>query len=214
VSAWIFGLGNQKTGNTSIAAALTNMGLRVRQFHEGAYVAGRKFLSTGEGAEDVLHQGTRWIDAWLDYPLLFYKELGQRFPDAKWIYNIRDNETWIPSFGQHLWRLWNKRPERKQIVLVQYHERVFGVPWPTPEQAIKRRAENRRKLTKFLATRDSLTLNVFEDGKWTYRLAEFVGRAWTPEAKPPRKNVSAYLNPRPEELKGTPMEAWTEILCR
>lgn len=92
----VFCVGFQKTGTTSLQYALSLMGYRV------AGVFGAGDLKTQQEmwskAEALLPQ----FDAFADNPWsIYYQELDQAVPDAKFILTARDPEKWYASVCKH-----------------------------------------------------------------------------------------------------------------
>lgn len=205
----IFGLGTQKTGNTSIASALEQMGFAVRQWHRWAHHQGRSFLAHGDLA--IVKYRSRTWNAWIDYPIMLYRELDEAYPRAFWIHNVRDTESWLPSLGQQLWRHYNHRKEGQRDRMASYYKRVFGAPWPTPKQAAEAKERTERELNDWLKDRTHIRLNIFTQPDWTQRLADFLSTRWR-YGKPPRENVTNYHPIPEEEMRGTALEAWIPVL--
>ena len=94
----VFCVGFQKTGTTSLYAALTRLGWRT------AAVVGRG-LSAEElraQAKDLCIETARRFDAAEDMPWpLFYRELDAAFPDSKFILTLRESESWYRSVLDH-----------------------------------------------------------------------------------------------------------------
>ena len=91
----VFGVGLQKTGTTSLGKALQLLGYTVVEseidrepLYRGDMQALFACFDTYDAAED---------NPWS----ILYKELHQKFPDAKFILTIRDEEKWIRSMVNH-----------------------------------------------------------------------------------------------------------------
>ncbi len=81
----VFGVGFQRTGTTSLSAALNTLGIKTLQFPKELY-------------DDIDHDVIREFDGFTDDPVtLLYKELDKRHPESKFIHTIRDEKTWIKS---------------------------------------------------------------------------------------------------------------------
>jgi hypothetical protein len=94
----VFCVGFQKTGTTSLGAALGLLGYRV------ASVVGRGW-SVERLKREALSQclaTARDYDAAQDMPWpLFFRELDAAFPDAKFILTTRDSGAWFDSIEAH-----------------------------------------------------------------------------------------------------------------
>lgn len=94
----IFCIGFQKTGTTSLYAALESLGFRT------AAVVGRDLTAQAlrtEGAALCI-ETMQHYDATQDMPWpLFYRELDAAFPGAKFILTIREPESWFRSIEGH-----------------------------------------------------------------------------------------------------------------
>jgi hypothetical protein len=94
----VFCIGFQKTGTTSLYAALTMLGYRT------AAVVGRGWSAARlrqEGAKLCIDVARRF-DAAEDMPWpIFFRELDAAFPGAKFILTLRDGLDWFSSIESH-----------------------------------------------------------------------------------------------------------------
>jgi hypothetical protein len=94
----VFCIGFQKTGTTSLYAALETLGYKT------AAVAGRDFTAerlAGEGAALCIDTA-RDFDAAQDMPWpIFFRELDAAFKGSKFILTVRDEESWFASIEGH-----------------------------------------------------------------------------------------------------------------
>lgn len=91
----VFAIGLSKTGTSSLTQALRLLGYRTRHFpiEMVALRGGRLRLRLEEAAV---------YECLTDTPVaLFYRELDQRFPGAKFILTVRDVESWLRSCSVH-----------------------------------------------------------------------------------------------------------------
>jgi len=86
----IFGIGLSKTATTSLARALRVLGYKTKDFPSLRYVPGFSFYIKPHQFE----QYKALTDASV---IPFYKQLDQQFPNSKFIYTIRDRESWLKS---------------------------------------------------------------------------------------------------------------------
>lgn len=108
----VFVIGFQKTGTTSLETALETLGYRV--------YGGDKNLMKFE-KEDlknyILKVMSDW-DAAQDMPWpLFYKELHELYPNAKFILTYRESEKWIKSVVQYF-----------ASIRIPLHQKIYNVP--------------------------------------------------------------------------------------
>lgn len=109
----IFVIGFQKTGTTSLETALEVLGYRV--------YGGDKNLMKFSKKEDlkkyVIEVMAKW-DAAQDMPWpLFYQELYEFYPNAKFILTYRDPERWIRSVVQYF-----------ASIRIPLHQKIYKVP--------------------------------------------------------------------------------------
>jgi hypothetical protein len=94
----VFCIGFQKTGTTSLYAALERLGYRT------AAVVGRDWTAerlAAEGARLCI-ETARDYDAAQDMPWpLFFRELDAAYPGSKFILTVRDPESWFASIEGH-----------------------------------------------------------------------------------------------------------------
>mgnify|MGYP000347795657 CR=1 FL=1 len=94
----VFCIGFQKTGTTSLHAALETLGYRT------AAVAGRGWSADRLAAEgaSLCVETARDFDAVQDMPWpLFFRELDEAFPGSKFVLTVRDPEKWFASIEGH-----------------------------------------------------------------------------------------------------------------
>lgn len=94
----VFCIGFQKTGTTSLFAALTTLGYRT------AAVVGRDWPAERLAAEgaSLCIETARDFDAAQDMPWpLFFRELDRAFPGSKFILTVRNPESWFHSIEKH-----------------------------------------------------------------------------------------------------------------
>ena len=94
----VFCIGFQKTGTTSLYAALTRLGYRT------AAVVGRDWTAerlAADGARLCI-ETMKDFDAAQDMPWpIFFRELDAAFPGSKFILTVRDAEHWFQSIEKH-----------------------------------------------------------------------------------------------------------------
>jgi len=86
----IFGIGLSKTATTSLASALQILGYKTKHFPSVRYVPSLAFHIKPHQLEQ--------FDAFTDASIIpFYKKLDDQFTNSKFIYTIRDRESWLKS---------------------------------------------------------------------------------------------------------------------
>ena len=81
----IFGTGLQRTGTTSLAKALNQLGIPTRDHPKDLF-------------NDIDHDVIREYDGFTDNPIpLLYRELDERHPGSKFIHTVRDEAAWLKS---------------------------------------------------------------------------------------------------------------------
>ncbi len=103
----VFCIGFQKTGTTSLHAALTMLGYKT------AAVVGRDWSAARLAAEgaSLCIETAKKFDAAQDMPWpIFFRELDAAYPGSKFILTIRDGERWFGSIEKHF----GDRPDEMQ----------------------------------------------------------------------------------------------------
>lgn len=166
---WAIGL--NKTGTSSLAKAMKRLGFTTRGYpmrnsHYDAY----EFL---------------W-----DLPIMsVYPHLDKRFPNSKFIYTIRDLDSWLVSCQRHFMRKGRTRLRNRVMQtygVMSFDTHKFAVAYFKHDKNVKAYFKDRPN--------DLLTLNIC-DGDTFDALADFVGR---PHIKVEKihKNVTDYGNER------------------
>ncbi|MFD2823337.1 sulfotransferase family protein [Lacinutrix iliipiscaria] len=109
----VFVIGFQKTGTTSLEHALQFLGYRV--------YGGDKNLLKFQNKEDLKQYIKKTLESWdvvqdMPWPL-FYKELYELYPDAKFILTIRDTDKWINSVVKYF-----------ASIRIPLHKKIYNVP--------------------------------------------------------------------------------------
>lgn len=171
----VFGIGLNKTGTTTLGTCLQLLGYRhlgVRRDLLQAYRASRK-----EAVFAVIDR----FDSFDDWPYpLMYRELAERYPDAKFVLTVRKSpEIWYASLVGHSSR---SRP------LKHCRKLAYGYHYPDNARdhhlAFYRR--HNREVQEFLG--DRVRLLCWENGDSWPELCEFLG-AELPQADFPHVNA-------------------------
>lgn len=105
----IFGIGLTKTGTTTLHFALRMLGFRschsrhvIEPVIEFNLKQERRLL---RGLSDVL-------DAFVDFPIMYYFEkLDEQYPGSRFIWTVRDKESWLVSKAEHIRRFVKNKEE-------------------------------------------------------------------------------------------------------
>jgi len=151
----VFCVGFQKTGTTSLFAALSELGYRT------AAVIGRD-LSAAELQKNggkLCVETARNFDAVQDMPWpLFYQDLDSAYPKSKFILTVRDAESWFGSIEKHF----GSEPSTMHLAkgdgwsaLCEFLEcdKPIQMPFPAKNKATDRESlayRLRRKITRML----------------------------------------------------------------
>ena len=150
----VFCIGFHKTGTTSLAQALTHLGLKVTGPN------GVKDPNIAVNALPLALELVPKFDAFQDNPWpILYKELYQEFPDAKFILTYRDPEAWIKSQIRHFGE--KSTPMR---------EWIYGVGCPAGNEAVylKRYRDHYHEVAEFFKKRRKplLVMNLEKGDAW------------------------------------------------
>lgn len=93
----IFGIGLNKTGTTTLGHCFSSLGYRHLSVRRDLLIAYR------EGRIDDVFSVIDEYDTFEDWPYpLMYRELAERYEDAKFVLTIRrDEKTWLRSLRKH-----------------------------------------------------------------------------------------------------------------
>lgn len=168
----IFGIGLSRTGTLSLAFALRYLGYKTAHFrYEGRLIG-----------DDAIAQ----CDALTDTPVARrFRELDIAFPGAKFIYTIRDKESWLMSCQRTLKPVGNP-PDRNDVL--SNRRFVYGVEIFQAEAFSKAYSEHHDQVLTYFHGRekDLLILNVVAGEGWE-KLCPFLGHV-TPPIPFPKRN--------------------------
>lgn len=170
----IFGIGFHKTGTKSLASALTYLGYRVTGPNG---VANPNIASE---AQQIAFELVEQYDAFQDnpWPILF-RELYQRYPEARFILTVRPADAWLRSVVEHFGT--KSTPMREWIYGV-------GSPHGNEEIYVARYQRHNREVMDFFSDKANclLVLDITAGEGWE-KLCPFVGND-IPETSFPRVN--------------------------
>ena len=174
----IFCIGFQKTGTTSLEAALIQLGYKVCGVRYDLIEAVRKNdMQTIRAVVDA-------YDAVQDNPWpLLYKELDQSYPGSKFILTTRDEEAWYRSVLNHF----NSTPSQMQ-------ELIYHRPYPEghKELFLATYIEHNQAVQNYFADRpsDLLVTDLTKNPDWK-TLCDFL-QVPIPDIPFPHANKGAY----------------------
>lgn len=143
----VFIIGFHKTGTTSLETALERLDYRV--------YGGDKNLLKLEDRNDLLQYIEKTLDNWdvvqdMPWPL-FYRELTELYPDAKFILTLRKTGAWIDSVVRH----WGS-------MRVPLHRKIYGVPCAEGHEDVyvKTYENHNKEVLKFFGNKSNFLVMV------------------------------------------------------
>lgn len=122
----IFGIGLNRTGTGSLAAALKILGYKVSHWQHHTQIS--HYLTLNRFDFPLL----KTHDAVLDLPIpAIFKELHQHYPQAKFIYTMREKADWLKSQEKHYNRLGGKGFFECKLTYGSYHfdKELYSEAW-------------------------------------------------------------------------------------
>lgn len=174
----IIGVGFQKTGTSSLDAALKELGYKV--------LGHRTDLAKDlfEGKIDKVLKITEDYDAMQDNPwALLYKELDKKYPGSKFILTIRNEEKWIKSVVNHFG---TSNTEMRRW--------IYGVGHPEGNENLyleRYRAHNKEVKKYFENRQEDLLILEWEKGDGWEKLCSFLNKP-VPNKEFPHTNKGIY----------------------
>lgn len=173
----VFVIGFQKTGTTSIETALKVLGYKV--------YGGDKNLMKFKKKEDlrkyIFNIMQNW-DAVQDMPWpLFYKELYELYPNAKFILTYREPDKWIKSIVEYF-----------ASIRIPLHQKIYNVPCAEgyEDTYLKVYNENNNEIIGFFKDKDNfLKMSLGEDFNYS-RLCNFLEIKEIPNKEFPRSRTN------------------------
>lgn len=142
----VFGIGLSKTGTTSLAAALQQLGYRTIHYPHDPVTAQQLML--GDFRLRILEEH----DAALDTPIVpFYRDLDCEYPGSKFLLTVRRKDDWLRSIEQWwdqqtIW--WDREVDRcyfRAAVYgcINFHRERFSHVYDTHLENVQRYFQNR-----------------------------------------------------------------------
>ena len=189
----VFCIGFQKTGTTSLHAALTSLGYRT------VAVVGRDWPAERLAAEGaaLCIETMKTFDAAQDMPWpIFFRELDTAFPGSKFILTVREPDSWFRSIEGHF----GANADEMQAFI---YGRDAGAPAGNRQRYLDVRARHEREARAYFADRagDLLVMDLERGAGWP-ELCGFLGAAIPAEPFPvknrsgDRKTLSFRLRRR------------------
>lgn len=146
----VFVIGFQKTGTTSLEHAL--------QFLEYKVYGGDKNLLKFENNDDLKQYISKTLESWdvvqdMPWPL-FYKELYELYPDAKFILTIRDTDKWIQSVVKYF-----------ASIRIPMHKKIYHVPCAEGHEDVYKKVYNKSNKDILEFFNDKANFIVMEQGR-------------------------------------------------
>lgn len=177
----VFCIGFQKTGTTSLYAALTALGYRT------SAVVGRELSAeelAAKGAALCIETAKRY-DAAEDMPWpMFFRELDLAFPGSKFILTVRDEARWFASIERHF-------GDRGEAMQAFVYGRDAAAPAGNKARYLNVYRGHEQAVRAYFRERpDDLLIMDLEAGDGWEALCDFLGVA-APQTPFPAKNRSA-----------------------
>jgi hypothetical protein len=175
----VFGIGLNKTGTSSLHAAVSHLGFS--SVHHGGDLGERMELARREG-RPLLSCAAPDIDAFFDIEAIRcgYAELDRDHPGSKFILSVRDLDAWLASRVRHVER--NQRLRAAGLAHGDFLE--IDVDAWTAERAAHHEAVS----AHFAGRPDDLLVIDVCGGQGWERLAPFLGWGRLPERAFPWEN--------------------------
>jgi hypothetical protein len=178
----IFGIGYQRTGTTSLAAALNHLGIKTRQFPKELW---------DDLDDPIIDQFQGFTD---DPVTLLWRKLDERWPDAKFVHTIRSDESWLKSIEWLMTTGQVKFKESFDAYGNTFNMELFGTTEFEPELFLaKYRAYNEDVITYFADRPDDYLQIDVTKGEGFEKLCPFLGLPVPAETAFPRLNVQENI---------------------
>lgn len=178
----IFGVGYQRTGTTSLAAALNQLGIKTLQFPKQLW-------------DDLDHDIIRQYQGFTDDPVtLLWRKLDERHPGAKFIHSIRSDDSWLKSIQWLMTTGSIKFKESFDEYGNTFNMELFGTTEFDPDLFLAKYQAYNQDVIAYFADRpdDYLQIDVTK-GEGFERLCPFLGLPVPAETAFPRLNVQENI---------------------
>ena len=183
----VFCIGMNRTGTTSIGKALETLGYNVKK--EIKKQDERIFDSNNfDKIINYVLEVSEEFDAFTHEPWnIYFKELDHKFPNAKFILTLRDEQAWVNSFYNYFKK---DHDNWAPFLLSVYGLKDINEVNDESYYIDKIKLHNQSVLNYFKGRNDLLVMNVFENDGWD-KLCKFLNKE-TPMNKFPCVNKGVY----------------------
>lgn len=169
-----------KTGTSTLGACFNALGYKHFTYYP------KLIRRLRHGDVDSLWDVADRYETFEDHPWPdWYRELDERYPDAKFVLTIRrDSETWFRSLANHA--------KRRGLTAEKYI--IFGHGWPSSDKShhIETYERHNREVQEYFASRPDKLLTVcWETGSDWSDVAAFLGASTVPERRSTKFNAAA-----------------------
>jgi hypothetical protein len=176
----VFGVGVMKTGLTTLGECLRVLGFNLQ------YFSSKGLTEYASDERVIIQKMLNEHNAFVDLPwLLMYQELYDRYPNARFILTVRDENEWYQSFWWHLMKIggsfkWAKLIAGKDAVVVQTKK--------GKELAIDLYKNHNHQIKNFFIDKPGslLVIDITKENEWQ-SLCTFLNQK-IPESPFPHKN--------------------------
>ena len=156
----IFGIGLSRTGTTSLSSALEILGYRSFHF---------PFIRSFFGRIYIRKQYLENYDALTDTPVaLLYQELDKKYPGSKFIYTVRDMESWLASCEKYPAFHKGSDYSKSNKITARLRQRLFGTDYFDRQKFKEAYLRHDTEVRDYFKDRpqDLLVLNITEGDAW------------------------------------------------
>ena len=176
----IFGIGLSKTATTSLGRALRYLGYATNDFPSFRYIP--HFLLWIKSKELQQH------DAFTDISVIpFYQKLDKQFPGSKFIYTVRDMDSWLDSCRNY--PRFQYPPMRLPFKIIKLRQKIYDSIRFDENKFREAYLRHHEEVVHYFKDRqqDLLTLNICKGDGWE-KLCPFLGEK-IPDVPFPYVNV-------------------------
>ena len=164
----VLGVGLSRTGTLSLHCALQMLGYR------SVHWAPERLREEMWG-EASNYQKFDDVDAVSDIPAaFFYREIGQAYPDIKYVLTIRDEDRWYVSLKQHISQVHALLRGRDLSDANRLHQLVYGSEQPVEELYKESFRTHNCRVVQDISQKDLLIMNICDGDGWEV-LCPFLG---------------------------------------
>jgi hypothetical protein len=192
----VIGAGFGRTGTASMKIALETLGfgpchhmLEVMKSPEQK----RLWRAISGGLTPDWDEALAGYGSSVDWPsAFFWRELAERYPEAKVLLTLRSSESWLKSMEKTIFGVLDESTDPESVGLALIAQRVFSGNYRDREHAIAVYERNTADVQDAFGDDRLLTYNI---GDGWEPLCRFLGKA-VPDVPYPRTNSAAEFNTR------------------